>query len=58
MNRPLSSTILAVAAIAASASTARADHFGRVAWVSNPDRGFERARAERKPILLCFSASW
>jgi hypothetical protein len=50
---------LALAALfAVAAPEARADHKGKIPWVTDPTQGFAQARREGKPIMIFFTADW
>lgn len=60
MTRPalLAAVLLAAAASATPAHAQQQGHRGKISNWSTPEEGFGRARIDRKPILLFFTASW
>jgi ABC-type sugar transport system substrate-binding protein len=57
MRRTLFAVALA-AVMALAAPEARADHKGKIPWVTDPTQGFAQARREGKPIMIFFTADW
>lgn len=43
---------------AVAAPEARADHKGKIPWVTDPTQGFAQARRDGKPIMIFFTADW
>jgi hypothetical protein len=55
------SALCALALFAAAATTTPAlaqGHRGKITHWDSPEEGFPKARNNRKPILLFFTASW